>query len=67
MSAILHFFTLAITTMLAAAAAVFLDWLALQAAFRLMRPAAATGRLPKRCRNERGKSRVGRQRDGRPE
>ena len=46
MSAILHFFTLAITTMLAAAAAVFLDWLALQAAFRLMRPAAATGRAP---------------------
>jgi hypothetical protein len=36
----LHFITLVITTMFAAAAAVGLNWLLLQGTFRLMRPAA---------------------------
>ena len=41
MIAMAHFAVLVITTILAAAAAVALDWLFLQAMFRLMRPAAA--------------------------
>jgi hypothetical protein len=42
MIAIIHFVGLVITTIFAAAAAVLLDWLFLQAAFHLMRPAAAS-------------------------
>lgn len=41
MIAMMHFAMLLITTMLAAAAAVSLNWLLLRAAFVLMRPAAA--------------------------
>jgi hypothetical protein len=41
MMAILEFATLVITTMFAAAAAVALHWLFLQAAFLMMRPATA--------------------------
>ena len=41
MLAILHFTTLVITTMFAAAAAVLVNWLLLRAAFQLMRPATA--------------------------
>jgi len=41
MIAIAHFAGLVLTTLFAAAAAVFLDWLLLRAMFQLMRPAAA--------------------------
>ena len=41
MIAIANFAGLVITTLFAAAAAVLLDWVFLQAMFRLMRPAAA--------------------------
>ena len=41
MIAVLHFATLVITTVLAAAAAAGLHWLFLQAAFLMMRPATA--------------------------
>jgi hypothetical protein len=41
MMAMAHFAGLVITTIFAAAAAVVLDWLFLQAMFRLMRPAGA--------------------------
>jgi hypothetical protein len=41
MIGILHFLTLVITTMLAAAAAVLVNWLLLRATFQLMRPATA--------------------------
>ena len=41
MIAMAHFIVLVIATMLAAAAAVLLDWLFLQAMFHLMRPAGA--------------------------
>jgi len=41
MVTIAHFLGLAILTVFAAAAAVALDWLFLEAAFRLMRPATA--------------------------
>lgn len=41
MIAMAHFAGLVVTTIFAAAAAVFLDWLLLQAMFRLMRPAGA--------------------------
>jgi hypothetical protein len=41
MSEILHFTTLAVATIFAAAAAVAFDWLLLLAAFRLMKPATA--------------------------
>jgi hypothetical protein len=41
MIAALHFITLVVTTMLAAAAAVFVNWVLLRGAFLLMRPAAA--------------------------
>ncbi len=41
MMAMAHFTGLVITTIFAAAAAVVLDWLFLQAMFRLMRPAGA--------------------------
>ena len=40
MIGILHFITLVITTMFAAATAVVVNWLLLRAAFHLMRPAA---------------------------
>jgi hypothetical protein len=43
MIAMLHFATLVITTIFAAAAAAALHWLFLQAAFLLMRPATARG------------------------
>ena len=42
MIAMAHFAGLLITTIFAAAAAVLLDWLFLQAMFRLIRPAAKT-------------------------
>jgi hypothetical protein len=41
MIAMLHFATLVVTTIFAAAAAVGLHWLALEAVFVLMRPATA--------------------------
>lgn len=41
MIAALHFITLVVTTMLAAALAVFVNWVLLRGAFLLMRPAAA--------------------------
>lgn len=41
MIAMLHFATLVVTTLFAAAAAVTLDWLLLRAMFVLMRPATA--------------------------
>jgi len=41
MLAILHFITLVVTTMFAAAAAAFVNWLLLRGAFHLMRPATA--------------------------
>jgi hypothetical protein len=41
MIAILHFVTLVVTTMFAAAAAALLNWLLLRSTFRLMRPASA--------------------------
>ena len=42
MIAIMHFAGLVIATIFAAAAAVLLDWLFLQATFHLMRPATAS-------------------------
>jgi hypothetical protein len=41
MIAALHFTTLVVTTIFAAAAAVFVNWVLLRGAFLLMRPAAA--------------------------
>jgi hypothetical protein len=41
MIAMIHFATLVIATMFAAAAAVLFDWLLLRATFHLMRPATA--------------------------
>ena len=41
MIGLLHFTTLVVTTMCAAAAAVLVNWLLLRATFRLMRPATA--------------------------
>jgi hypothetical protein len=41
MVATLNFLTLAVTTIFAAGAAALVDWLLLQCALRLMRPAAA--------------------------
>ncbi|HXM96741.1 MAG TPA: hypothetical protein VOA64_21180 [Candidatus Dormibacteraeota bacterium] len=41
MMAVMHFFTLLITTLFAAMVAVFLNWLLLHAAFQLMRLATA--------------------------
>jgi hypothetical protein len=41
MAATLNFLTLAVTTIFAAGAAALVDWLLLQGALRLMRPAAA--------------------------
>ncbi len=45
MIAMLHFATLVVTTLFAAAAAVALDWLLLRAMFVLMRPATAHQRV----------------------
>jgi hypothetical protein len=42
---LLHFITLVLTTMFAAAAAVLANWLLLRGTFRLMRPAAASRRV----------------------
>jgi hypothetical protein len=47
MDAIVYLIPLVFATILAAAAAMFLNWLLLQAAFRFMRPATA-GRIPQR-------------------
>lgn len=41
MLAILHFITLVVTTVFAAAAAALVNWLLLRGAFHLMRPATA--------------------------
>ena len=57
MMALLHFTTLAITTLFAAGAAALVNWLLLRATFQLMRPAhpgrtttgAAAGTLLKTC------------------
>lgn len=53
MTGILQFTTLAVATMVAAAAAVAFNWLLLQAAFRLIRPATAQ-RVPARTELVRG-------------
>ncbi len=55
MITMLHFATLAITTMFAVAAAVALHWLFLKAAFLMMRPATAQ-RIPARRELVRGTS-----------
>jgi len=54
-----QFATLAITTMFAAAAAVGLNWLFLQAAFLMMRPATAQ-RIPLRAELARGTAQLAR-------
>jgi hypothetical protein len=41
MMAMMHFATLVVTTVFAAGAAAFINWLLLQGTFRLMRPATA--------------------------
>lgn len=41
MMALMHFFTLLVTTLFAAMIALFLNWVLLRAAFQLMRPATA--------------------------
>jgi hypothetical protein len=53
MIAMLQFVTLVITTIFAAAAAVGLQWLCLEAAFLMMRPATAR-RIPVRTELARG-------------
>ena len=53
MIAMAHFAGLVITTILAAAAAVLLDWLFLKAMFHLMRPATAkVAKTPPTLRSE---------------
>jgi hypothetical protein len=52
MIAMLQFATLVITTMFAAAAAIGLHWLCLEAAFLMMRPATAR-RIPARAAGSR--------------
>ncbi len=59
MIAMLNFATLVITTMFAAAAAVGLNWLFLQAAFLMMRPATAQ-RIPLRAELARGTAQLAR-------
>ena len=59
MITMLHFATLAITTMFAVAAAVALHWLFLKAAFLMMRPATAR-RIPVRTELVRGTSQLAR-------
>jgi hypothetical protein len=46
MLAILHFITLVVTTLFAAAAAALVNWLLLRGAFHLMRPATAARPRP---------------------
>jgi hypothetical protein len=57
MIAMLQFATLAITTMFAVAASAGLHWLCLEAAFLMMRPAAAR-RIPARTDLARGTTRL---------
>ena len=57
MIGMMQFATLAITTMFAAAAAVGLNWLFLQAAFLMMRPATAQ-RIPLRGELARGSAQL---------
>ncbi len=59
MIAMMEFATLVITTMFAAAAAVGLNWLFLQAAFLMMRPATAQ-RIPLRTELARGTAQLAR-------
>jgi hypothetical protein len=59
MIAMLHFATLVITTMFAAAAAAAFHWLLLQATFLLMRPATAK-RVPARTALVRGTAELAR-------
>jgi hypothetical protein len=51
MIAALHFITLVVTTMFAAAAAVFVNWVLLRGAFLLMRPATAGRTAARSARN----------------
>jgi hypothetical protein len=59
MIAMMKFATLVITSMFAAAAAVGLNWLFLQAAFLMMRPATAQ-RIPLRTELARGTAQLAR-------
>ena len=59
MMAMLDFATLVVTTMLAAAGAVALHWLFLQATFLMMRPATAW-RIPVRTELARGTAQLAR-------
>ena len=59
MIAMLHFATLVVTTMFAAAAAVAFHWLLLRAAFLMMRPATAR-RIPVRTELVRGTAELAR-------
>lgn len=63
MLAMLQFATLFITTMFAAAAAVGLHWLCLEAAFLMMRPATAR-RIPARTELARGTAQLARSYSG---
>ena len=57
MIAIVHFATLVVTTVFAAGAAVLFNWLLLQGAFHLMRPATAK-RIYAPVRNELRRSKL---------
>jgi hypothetical protein len=59
MIAMLHFATLVITTIFAVAAAAGLNWLCLELAFRIMRPATAR-RIPARTELARGTAQLAR-------
>jgi hypothetical protein len=59
MNAMLQFATLVITTVFAAAVAAGLNWLCLEAAFRMMRPATAR-RVPVRTELVRGTAQLAR-------
>ncbi len=59
MIAMLQFATLVITTIFAAAVAAGLNWLCLEAAFRMMRPATAR-RIPARTELVRGTAQLAR-------
>ncbi len=59
MIAMLQFATLVITTIFAVAAAAGLNWLCLEAAFRIMRPATAR-RIPARTELVRGTAQLAR-------
>ena len=60
MNAMLNVTTLALATLVAAAAAVAVHWLLLRVAFQLMQPAAARRALPLRAELARGTVRVAR-------